>query len=163
MGILNLLKRMVTGTDDNIIDNNEVEDDKKRCLIEVKLTQHQFDLAALYYYNGSTSYRSFFKYVFLYNINKINDIFDIAEKKANSGCLIDSTVVRLKYNNKHYIDIPFEIFSNMRDVPENVIKIKPWHRANIKRLLVNDPNLSMFDEEAVSEAIKNVVLEHLRG
>ncbi len=160
MGILNSLKRMITGTDTNDI-TNSLEDEKERCLIEIKITKHQFDLSALYYYNGSTSYRSFFKYVFLYNINKINEIFNDAEKKANDGCYIENTIVRLKHNNKRYIDIPFNIFSNMKDMNLNIIKNKPWHRSNIKRLLADDPNLSMFDDDTINETIRKVISESL--
>lgn len=158
--ILNSLKRMMVG-DSNIISNNEYSDVFTECLIEVKLTEYQFDLAAIYYYLGSTSYRSFFKYVYMHNLSKINAIFDDVENKAKNGCLIEYTTIRFIHNNRRYIDIPFTIFSEKKDLLEYKRNIELWHRENIKRLLLDDPELSTYADSMLEETIKLVINEIL--
>ena len=82
-------------------------------MIEMKLTKAEYRLFALNYYRGSTSYRDYYHNVFMRNLNKIKKITD----KAKSGCILDSTFVRFIYENT-YIDIPFEVFSEKKNMPD---------------------------------------------
>ena len=95
----------------------------------------------------------------IHGLSKIKNIVDSADKKAKSGCNIDFTFVRFIYDNSKYIDIPFEVFASKKNLATNKRNSKLWHRENIKRILVNNPDLKNIDEEMIKEAIDAVLIE----
>jgi len=151
-----LLKKRNNGSDDSY--GKEV----KSCLIKSKLNKIEYELMSIYYYKGHTSYRSFFKYVFMRNISKIKKILDEAEKKAAKGCNIDFTFVRFYKDTLNYIDIPFDVFSEKRNMRMNRRNNKLWNKANIVRLLRNNPSLRDLDDDIISESIESLRMELLK-
>jgi len=77
--------------------------------------------------------------------DKIKKIADEASKKAKSGCVIDFTFIRFIHSNTKYIDIPFEVFSQKKNMPDEIRRTKVWHRENIKKILVNNPGFRELD------------------
>ncbi len=135
----------------------------KRCLVEYKLKKEEYDLFAVLYYQGYTSYRDFFNFVFNNNITKMREIVSRATEKAEDGCNIDFTFIRF-YNDKiNYIDIPFDVFTDKKNMKMSVRNTKLWNKENIKRLLVNNQNLRNFDAVLLKEAIEKFRKEHFIG
>jgi len=163
MGIFNNLRKMtdVFGFG-NDISNSSMSKQIEHCLIISKLSKAEFTLASILYYRGATSYRSFFSYVFFRNITKIKKIMNTATKQAEKGvCNMDNTVVRFTRDGQ-YIDIPFDVFIQKRNITSNQRNNKQWHRENIKRILVNRPGLNdLGDDDMMSEAFRAVLIENL--
>lgn len=160
MGILNTLKKMVTGADN---ENPDVSYTKEldRCLVDIKLTKGEYKLLSIYYYRGYTSYRDIYRYVFLNNMTKIDKVIDGAESKAKSGCNIDFTYIRFKFDEKKFIDIPFDVFSQKRNMTISRRNNKIWNRANLKRMLATDPSLRTLDDDLISESMIREAIEEI--
>ena len=120
-------------------------------------------LFEIYYYKGYTSYKHYFREVFNNNLSKLKKIIDLATEKANNGCNIDFTFIRFKYNNEKYIDIPFDVFSEKKDMSIRRRNNKLWNKVNIKRLLVSNPGLRMLDDDMVNEAKERLYDSILKG
>jgi hypothetical protein len=147
MGIFSRLKKM-TGFDNN----NQETQDLKKCRVEVKMKKAEFIMLSKFYYRGHTSYKSIYKYVYLRNVKKILDIMDMAKKKANEGCDIDFTYIKFFYNQTHYIEIPFEVFSNKRNMTINLRNSKRWNELNIRRILKLYPDFIEYEKTLISES-----------
>ena len=140
------------GLKQNVPTNDSYGAEVNRCMIRHRLKEDEYLLFSIFYYKGSTSYKSFFKNVFgLDNIKKMRIIADAAVKKAKSNCNIDFTFIRFYKNKYEFIDIPFEVFSDKRDMPEAKRNTKLWHRANINRLIVKNPGVRDFDDTGMSK------------
>lgn len=153
MGILSNLKNMIIGDKQDLTNEN--------CLIISSLSKAEYKLASIIYYKGHTSYRSFYKFVYFNNMTKLLKLFDDAESKATRGCTIEQTFVRFIYNDRMYIDIPFNIFSEKKDMPSNIRDIESWHKTNITRMILVDPQLKKLDAKLIYERFMAVVMEYL--
>ena len=140
--------------------NDSYNSEVKRCMIELKLTKAEYKLFSIAYYRGATSYKTFFRNVFMRKSTKILQVIKEANKKSASGCNIDFTFVRFYKDNQEYIDIPFEVFSEKRDMRLERRNMKMWNKENLKRLIVKNPELRNFDEEMIREAIYDVFNEY---
>lgn len=158
MGLFSRLLRNKDFNDQESNDSYSKEIDK--CRIECALTKSEYQLAELNYYRGHNCYKTFFKYVFVYNIKKIKKVLLDAKKMADNGCAIDFTFVRFYHNNKDFIDIPFEVFAAKNDMKDNVLRRKLWHKANIKRIIINNQTLRNMSDEELEESI-NVLIEEI--
>lgn len=156
MGFLSKLLKIHKSSSERKEANDSYSAEISRCMIECKMSKTEMQLAELNYYKGYTSYKSFFKYVFMFDIVKIKKVLLTAKEKANNGCNIDFTFVRFKLNDRKFIDIPFEIFAETRDYSEEKLRMKLWHKANIKRIIVNNPNLSQMSTSELEESIKTI-------
>lgn len=131
--------------------NNLTNELGRKCIVEVKMTKAQFMLWAMYYYKGYTSYRAIFKYIYRYNLKPLKKIMDAAKKKAENGCLIDNTYVRFYNEEKFYIDIPFDIFSEKKNMRISRRNTKLWNKFNIKRILLKYPKFIKYENELLKE------------
>jgi len=149
MGIFNKLKHM-TGFDAQRNEDGKIIDIKK-CLIEVKMKKAEFIMLAKYYYRGHTSYSSYYKFVYLKRVKKIIAIMDAAKKKADNGCAMDATYIKFYYNSTHFIELPFEVFADKRNMNINIRNTKRWNELNIKRILKLYPDFIEYEKSLISE------------
>lgn len=152
MGLLSNLLGIRSQTNTS---NDSYGAEVQKCLIPHKLKHDEFDLFSLLYYQGYTSYRDFFKYVFDNNISKMKKIVRDASKKASEGCNIDFTFIRFYKDDNNYLDIPLDVFTSKKNMSIRRRNTKIWNKINIKRLVSNNPNIRNFDDSLISETIKN--------
>ena len=164
MGIVSGLKGLLgnhSRNTKNEVPSPELGTEKQRCLITHKLRKKQYKLFALYYYRGITSYKTFFTRVFLRNMKHITPITNAAKKKSSSGCDIDATFVRFWMDKINYIDIPFDDFSEKRNMRLSRRNTKLWNKTNILRILKKYPEFRDYDDKMLKEAYKEVIIEEL--
>lgn len=130
-----------------------------RCLVNCKLTEIEFELFGMSYYRGATSYKTFYKDVFMGDSKKIMGVIRDANKKSSAKCNIDFTFVRFFNTPKQFIDIPFEEFSSKKDMTIPRRNRKWWNKENLKRLINIFPKLQNLDESMIKEAKENVLKE----
>lgn len=164
MGLIGKLKKMITGVDNTDPNsNNPFFKQIKQCMVTAKLTRSEYELASMVYYKGYTSYRSFYKLVYFRKIKKITAIMKQAQEKALNGCEIDLTFVRFIHDEKRFFDIPFEVFSNKKDLTSASKRSKGWDRDNINRILSANPKMKIMDESMIKEVFRTVIIECLKG
>ena len=103
------------------------------------------------YYNGHTSYKTLVYYATI-DRDKVVKLIREVGKKSKAGCVLDFTFVRFYYSPQSYIDLPFEVFSDEKNMPASQLKTKLWHRANIKRILAERPHWNTGNDDELSEA-----------
>ena len=145
----------------NEVPSSELVPEKEQCLITHKLRRKQYELFAMYYYRGATSYRIFFTKVFMRNMKHITPITNAAEKRANKGCDIDATFVRFYMDKVNYIDIPFDDFSEKKNMRINRRKAKLWHKTNVLRILKKYPKYRELDDKQLKEATIALIIEEI--
>jgi len=161
MGILSRLKKSFFSSDNTVNVNSSFSSEINRCMVYCKLTKAEYKVFSIYYYRGHTSYRSFYKYVLLNNMRKIRKIMKDVTLKARNGCNIDSTYIRFKLDNIKYIDIPFDVFSEKKNMPLSRRNTKLWNKNNIIRIIRNDPNIRHLDDAMIKESITNLIIMSL--
>lgn len=159
-GIKGLLGKHERNTK-NEVPSPELGTEKQQCLITHKLRKKQYELFAMYYYRGATSYRTFFTKVFMRNMKHITPITKSATKKADKGCDIDATFVRFYMDKINYIDIPFEFFSEKKNMRTNRRNAKLWHKTNVLRILKKYPKIRDLDDKQLKEATISLILEEI--
>jgi len=150
MKLFNILKKITGYADQTPPTPNTASSDQ--CLVRVKVTEAEFASLCLYYYRGYSSYKSFFKHVFLGTSKRTINAMQGADEKARSGCYIDSTFIRF-YVDEHlkFIEIPFDVYSDKRDLPLTIRNAKTWNKNNIIRILRVFPNYANYDDSLISE------------
>lgn len=161
MGILTSLKKMISRSDNEYIDSDSYEN--LQCTVYAPLTKIEYKMAEIIYYKGHTSYRSFYRMVYFRNAKKVEKIMLAAANRAEQGCLIENTIVRFFYDERSYIEIPFNVFSNKRNMKRSIRSTKEWDKVNLRRLLRNNPKLRNLDDKILRESIKSVIIENLKG
>ena len=161
MGFLSKLLNKHKSSTERYQSNDSYGAEVSKCMIEIKLTKVEYRLFSINYYKGSTSYRDYFYKVFMRRLDKIKKITDAATKKAKSGCNIDFTFIRFINSKTKYIDIPFEVFSQKKNMPDFRKRMKLWHKENIKRILIGDPTLRNLDDEQIQETMNELKKEIL--
>ena len=150
MGIFDKLKKNFTDSDENSASfNDPVLDEIKRCMVYAPLTHSEYKMAEIIYYKGHTSYRSFYRMVYFRNAQRVEKIMIAAEKKAYEGCLIENTLVRFFYDERKYIEIPFQVFSNKKNLTASSKSRQDWDRDNMKRLLSINPSLANVNDKKI--------------
>jgi|SaaInlStandDraft_4_1057021.scaffolds.fasta_scaffold25917_2 hypothetical protein len=142
---MGILSKFLKPRKSKVLPNDSYSTEVKRCLVEIKLNKTQYETLAVYYYKGSTSFRDFLKHVFMNKITKIKEVSKKAAERSKEHCNIDFTFIRFIHAENKYIDIPFEVFSNRKNMTINKRKRKLWHMANINRILISNPNLKTLD------------------
>ena len=164
MGIVSGLKGLLgkhSRDTKNEVPSSDINSERERCLITHKLRKNQYKLFALYYYRGATSYRTFFTKVFMRNKKHILPITTAAKKRARGGCDIDNTFVRYWMDKLNYIDIPFDDFSEKKDMRMSRRNNKLWHKNNIIRISKKYPSITTLDDNLLKETIKLVIIEEI--
>lgn len=159
MGLLKTFKNIVTGSSDHEV--VDISSNMNDCTVYSKLTKAEYKLASMIYYKGHTSYRSFYRLVFFRNASKIEKIMNAATKKAEQGCMIESTFVRFMYDDRKFFEIPFDVFANKKNMRRSIRKTKEWDKLNIRRLISMDPKLRKLDDKLIRETIKEVIISNL--
>lgn len=151
MKLFNILKKVV-GYGDQTPAPTVTVTTSDRCLVKVGLTEAEFAVMCKYYYRGYTSYKAFLKHVFLGNVKKTMEVMDGADEKARAGCYIDSTYVRFYVDNhSKFIEIPFDVYSDKRDLPISMRNTKIWNKNNLLRILKVFPDYTRYDDSLISE------------
>jgi hypothetical protein len=145
----------------NEVPSSDTNTEKQRCLVSCKLRKAQYDAFAMLYYRGATSYRTFYRTVFIRKTTQLKKVMQDAEKKSKSGCDIDNTYVRFYKDKMNYIDIPFDDFSEKKDMRLNRRNTKLWNKNNILRLLRQNPKLRNLDDKMLREATIALINELL--
>lgn len=164
MGLVSGLKGLLgkhSRNTKNQVSSSDTNSEKERCLVKCKLTKRQYSAFAMYYYRGATSYRTFYRTVFVRRISVLKKVMKDAEIKSKSGCDIDNTYVRFYQDKINYIDIPFDDFSEKKDMRLSRRNTKLWNKNNILRLLRQNPKLRNLDDKMLREAIMEVIVEAL--
>ncbi len=164
MGIVSGLKGLLgkhSRDTKNEVPSPELGTEKQKCLITHKLRRKQYELFAMYYYRGATSYRTFFTKVFMRNMKHITPITKAATKKAQSGCDIDATFVRFWMDKVNYIDIPFDDFSEKKNMRINRRNNKLWHKTNTLRILKKYPDFRNLEDKHLKEATIALIIEEI--
>lgn len=152
MKLFNILKKM-TGFDNQ--DQPVATPTNENCTVKIKLTEVEFAELCKYYYRGYTSYKAFFKHIFLGNPKKTVEIMNGAQEKAASGCYIDHTFVKFYVDEKtRFIEIPFDVYSDKRDMTISMRNTKIWNKNNILRILKIYPHYTEYDDSLISEKLK---------
>lgn len=158
---MGFLSRLLTGSKKKAqeYDNNSDSYSKEinKCMSVLKISVSDYLLLARGYYKGHTSYRTLVDYA-LIDHDKILKLIREVGKKSKAGCVLDFTFVRFYYSPQSYIDLPFEVFANKKNMPASQLKTKLWHRANIKRILAERPKWNTGNDDELSEAIKEFTL-----
>ena len=149
MGLFSILKKMTGFEDQNKTLSKTISNDS--CLVKVKLDEHFFMLLAKHYYRGGTSYKSIFREVFDGSGAKTIEVMQKASKKAESGCGIETTFVQFYMDTERFIEIPFDIYSDKRDLPIRMRNTRTWNRNNILRILKYYPTFRKYDSSIVLE------------
>lgn len=147
MALLSKLFRLKRSSTDNDQTNDTQAENINKCLVEIKLKKDDYKLFSIAYYRGYTSYKSFLENVFANNPTITRKVIKGATKKSDVGCAIDMTYIRFYKDSRNYIDIPFEIYSDINDMSMSRRNRKVWNRENIKRLIAQDPSIRNFDED----------------
>jgi hypothetical protein len=144
MGIFSALKKL-TGFEDQPTAATQIKAAGNPCTVDIKLSEKVFTLLGIKYYGGYTSYKSYFKLVFFNNPDKTIETMNKAREKAESGFAIDQTYVHFYVDDQKFIEIPFDVYSDKREQPNELKNAKVWHRNNILRLLKFYPDLKNLD------------------
>jgi hypothetical protein len=121
-------------------------------LIKIKIRKSEFVVLAKYYYQGYTSYRDILKYVFMKNTKHTLKVMKDAKKKASNGCDIDQTFVHFYYSKTHYIEIPFDVYADKRNMTISRRNTKVWNAHNISRILKLYPDFIEYEKSLISES-----------
>jgi len=146
MGIFDTLRK-ITGFGDNGQDK-----ETSKCMVKIKIRKSEFIVLSKYYYRGYTSYRDIMKYVFMRNNKKTLEVMRSAQKKAESGCIIDKTIIHFYYDNTHFIEIPFDVYSDKRNMSITRRNTKIWNKYNIQRILKLYPEFIEYEKSLISES-----------
>jgi hypothetical protein len=146
MKIFNILKK-ITGFDEQ---NKLTSISSNKCRCEIKLKSSEFILLCRYYYVGYTSYGSFFKKVWHSDPTRTLEIMEKAKKLANGGCEIESTFIYFYLDSQNFIEIPFDVYSDKRELPISIRNTRTWNKNNILRILKLYPYFTEYDSEILS-------------
>lgn len=151
MRLFSILKKMA-GYADQTPPATKTVGTNEQCTVRVKLTEAEFATMCKYYYRGYTSYKAFFKHVFLGTATKTVQAMEGADEKAREGCYIDNTYIKF-YVDEHlkYIEIPFDVYSDKRDLPITLRNTKTWNKNNMLRILKVFPDYTKYDDSLISE------------
>lgn len=156
MRLFNILKSVLQKPrNDNYsnVVNADDEQELHKCFVKAKLTKTEFEILAEYYYKGITSYTGIFENVYNNQTSKMMRLIRDASQKAKSGCVIEDTYIHFYSDSRHFIEIPFEIFANKRNLPINIRNTKEWNKRNILRILKLYPEYIKFENELIKENI----------
>lgn len=148
MGIFSALKKL-TGFEDQVTAAKSVSNNS--CTVDVKISASEFKVMAKHYYKGYTSYKSYFNYVFLKDPKKTLEVMRKAQEKAEAGCYIDATIIRFYSDSQSFIVLPFDVYSDKRDLPISLRNTKSWNKNNIMRILKLYPDFTEYDDSLISE------------
>ena len=151
MGIFNALKKL-TGIEDQVDAAKTVTNNS--CNVDIKISDSEFKVMAKHYYRGYTSYKSFFNYVFLKDPKKTLEVMKKAQEKAEAGCYIDATIIRFYSDAQSFIELPFDVYSDKRDLPISLRNTKSWNKNNMIRILKLYPDFTQYDDSLISEKQK---------
>ena len=154
MKIFNILKKM-TGIEDQVTAAKSFTNNS--CNVDIKISDSEFKVLAKEYYIGYTSYRAFLKYVFLNNPRTTLEVMSKAQEKAQTGCHIDTTIIKFYCNSQNFIEIPFDVYSNKGDMTISLRNTKSWNRNNLLRILKIYPDFTQYDDSLISE--KKIISE----
>jgi len=122
------------------------------CRVQIKLRKSEFIVMAKFYYRGYTSYRGFFRYVFMGKAKKIIEVADKVKVQIAKECEKDDIMVRFYFKeNTHYIDIPADVFTSKKNMTISMRKSTLWDRGNIQRILKLYPEFKDVDTTMISE------------
>lgn len=151
MRLFNILKKMAGFDDQNKTLSKTVSNDS--CLVKVKLDKYDFRLLTRAYYKGITSYKTIFRDVFSGDGVKTLEVMRKAEEKATSGCDIEHTFVRFYLTEIDFIELPFIVYSDKRDMPVRLRNTTTWNKNNILRILKKYPEFRKYDSDVVLETL----------
>lgn len=154
MKIFNILKKM-TGIEDQVTAAKSFTNNS--CNVDIKISDSEFKVLAKQYYRGYTSYRAFLKHVFLNNPRTTLEVMSKAQEKAQTGCYIDTTIIKFYCNSQNFIEIPFDVYSNKGDMTISLRNTKSWNRNNLLRILKIYPDFTQYDDSLISE--KKIISE----
>lgn len=149
MKLFGILKKITGFDDQDKTLSKRVSNDA--CLVRVKLDKYSFRVLAREYYKGTTSYKTIFKNVFDGDGKKTIETMNIANDKAQSGCDIESTFVQFYMSDHEFIEIPFIVYSDKKDMTVRIRNTTTWNRNNILRILRKYPEFRRYDSEVVLE------------
>jgi hypothetical protein len=119
-------------------------------VVEVRVKQLDFVMLAKNYYVGYTSYKSFYKKAFLSDPTITLEVMEKAKKLAFGGCNIETTFVKFYFSDSHFIEIPFDVYSDKRDMPIYMRNTRTWNKNNLLRILKLYPSFKKYDSELIS-------------
>ena len=151
MGIFSALKKL-TGFEDQAEQIDSVS--KGSCVVKVKIDASDFIMLAKNYYVGHTSYKAFFKNAFSSNPKITLEVMEKAKELAIKGCAIESTYVIFYVDSQQYLEIPFDVYSDKRDMPIYMRNTRTWNKNNLLRILKLFPDFKKYDSELISEMFK---------
>lgn len=146
MGIFSRLRKMAGFEQQSTSGKNT-----SPCDIDIKISTSEFKVMARQYYRGYTSYKSFFNSVFLKDPKKTVEVMTKAQEKAEQGCYIDATIVKFYSGTESFIEIPFDVYSDKRDMTITMRNTKSWNRNNLLRILKLYPDFTKYDDSLISE------------
>ncbi len=149
MRLFNILKKMAGFDDQNKTLSKKVSNDA--CLVRVKLDKYSFRILAREYYKGTTSYKTIFKNVFDGDGKKTIEAMNIANDRAQNGCDIESTFVQFYLSDHEFIELPFIVYSDKRDMTVRIRNTTTWNRNNLLRILKMYPDFRRYDSAVVLE------------
>ena len=99
------------------LDNNNDSYSKEinRCMSVLKISELEYLFLSRGYYNGHTSYKTLVYYATI-DRDKVVKLIREVGKKSKAGCVLDFTFVRFYYSPQSYIDLPFEVFSDEKNI-----------------------------------------------
>ena len=147
MKIFNILKKM-TGFEEQSEQINSIG--AGNCVVKVKIHPVDFLVLAQKYYIGHTSYKVFFKHAFGSDPKATLEVMEKAEVLAKKGCAIENTYVVFYVDSQQYIEIPFDVYSDKRDMPIYMRNTRTWNKNNLLRILKLFPTFKKYDNELIS-------------
>ena len=148
MKIFNILKKM-TGFEEQSEQINSIG--VGNCVVKVKVNNTEFIMLAKNYYVGHTSYKVFFKHAFSSDPKATSEVMEKAKDMAKKGCAIETTYVVFYVDSQRYIEIPFDVYSDKRDMPIYMRNTRTWNKNNLLRILKLYPDFKKYDSELISE------------
>lgn len=145
----------------NVVGNVQ---DNSPCTVNVILSKSEFALFSKFYIRGMTSYRSIFRFIFMGRFVRMSRILNKIGDKAAKGCPINNTFVRFFFDKTYFIEIPFDVFSQKKDINFNILKTYVWHKRNELRILKVFPEYVKYENTLVNESdIINLLGDNLNG
>ena len=148
MKIFNILKK-IAGIEEQSEQINSIG--VGNCVIKVKVNNTDFIMLAKNYYVGHTSYKVFFENAFVSNTKTTLEVMEKAKDRALNGCSIETTYVVFYVDSQRYIEIPFDVYSDKRDMPIYMRNTRTWNKNNLLRILKLYPDFKKYDSELISE------------